>query len=274
MFFVPVQGGKNGYISRADLDGNIGRTDIYFIEIFSDNNPRPVEIKGNISLESKPSLKKDQVKVWIGADKPETSQIFFAQAPGGNYSTNTKVPGNYQILVEADGYVAETKPFVIPDNYSVGEITIDIRLKAVAVKVEPLVLGNVYFAYNSASISANELEKIKKVLAVLNENPDLILEVAGHTDAKGSSNYNKKLSNRRSNSVVEFLFKNGIEKQRMKAIGYGESSFIAKNKHADGTDAPGGRKFNRRVEFHVIKTSNTAIIGEKAEIPSNLIINK
>ncbi len=274
MFFVPVQGGKNGYISRADFEDNLGNTDIYFIEIFSDKNPRPVELKGSISLESKTRIEKDQVKIWIGSDKQGTSQIFFAQAPDGNYSAISNIPGNYRILVEADGYIAETKPFVIPDNYSVDEIVINMRLKAVPVKAEPLVLGNVYFEYNSAALSANELKKIIIVLAVLNENPDLILEVAGHTDAKGSNAYNKQLSGRRANAVVDFLLKNGIEKQRIKAIAYGESHFIAINEHANGSDAPEGREFNRRVEFLVIKTSITAITGEKAEIPDRLKINR
>ena len=272
MFFIPVHGGKNGYLSRADFEDSKGKYDIYFLEIFSDMNPRQVELKGNISLESVSSINKDQVKIWIRADKPGTSQIFFAQAPEGNYSAVSNIPGNYRMLVEADAYLAESKPFVIPDNYSVGEIIIDINLKASQVK--PIVLGNVYFAYNSASISANELNKVKSVLAVLNENPDLILEIAGHTDAKGSDAYNKQLSSRRSSSVVDFLLKSGIEKQRLNAKAYGESSFIAINKHSNGSDAPEGREFNRRVEFHVIKTSNAAISCEKAEIPANLKINK
>lgn len=272
MFFVPVHGGKNGYISRADFEDSEGSNDIYLLEIFSDKNPRQVKLKGNINLESVSSIEKDQVKIWIGADKPGTSQIFFAQAPAGNYSATSNIPGNYRMLVEADGFIAETKPFIIPDNYSVGEIVIDINLKAAEIK--PIVLNNVYFAYNSATISTNELNKVKRVLAILNENADLFLEIAGHTDAKGSNTYNKQLSSRRSNSVVDFLLKNGIEKQRIIAKAYGESSFIAINKHNNGSDAPKGRKFNRRVEFLVIKTSNIAITGEKAEIPANLKIDK
>ncbi|MEA1897383.1 MAG: OmpA family protein [Bacteroidota bacterium] len=272
IFFFPLQGGKNAYLSRADFEDNIGRDDIYFLEIFSDSNPRQVEIKGNISLESISSINKDQVKIWIGTNKPETSQIFFAQSPEGKYFTTSNIPGNYRMLIEADGYIAETRPFVIPDNYSVGEIVIDINLKATQIK--PIVLGNIYFAFNSTTISANELNKVKSVLVVLNENPDLILEVAGHTDAIGSDAYNKRLSNKRANSVIDFLLKNGIEKQRMKAKAYGESSFIAINNHNNGSDAPKGREFNRRVEFHVIKTSNNAIIGEKVEIPANLKIIK
>jgi len=272
MFFVPVDGGKSGYISRADFEDSNGRNDIYLLDIFSDKNPRQVELKGNISLGSISKIEKDQVKIWIGSDKPGTSQIFFAQAPEGNYSAISNIPGNYRMLVEADGYIAETKPFVIPDNYSVGEIVTDINLKATQVK--PIVLENIYFSYNSASISANELNKVKSILTALNENPDLILEIAGHTDAKGSDAYNKRLSNRRASSVVDFLLKNGIEKQRMNAKAYGESSFIAINKHKNGSDAPEGREFNRRVEFHVIKTSNIAITGEKTEIPANLKIDK
>ena len=272
MFFVPIHGEKNGYISRADFEDNLGRNDIYLLEIFSDMNPRQVEIKGNINLESISKIENDQVKIWIGADKPGTSQILFAQAPEGNYSAISNIPGSYRMLVEADGYIAETKPFIIPDNYSVGEIVIDINLKATQVK--SIVLENVYFAYNSATISENELNKVKSVLAILNENPDLIIEIAGHTDAKGSDAYNKQLSNRRSNSVFDFLLTNGIEKQRMKANGYGESRFIAINKHKNGSDAPDGREFNRRVEFHVIKTSNISISREKTEIPANLKIDK
>ena len=70
------------------------------------------------------------------------------------------------------------------------------------------------------------------------------------------SNYNIKLSQRRSESVVRYLIEKGIDQDRLIAKGYGESQPIAPNKNPDGSDNPEGRQLNRRTEFKIVGSLN------------------
>jgi outer membrane protein OmpA-like peptidoglycan-associated protein len=91
------------------------------------------------------------------------------------------------------------------------------------------------------------------IFEILKTNPQIIAEIGSHTDSRGSDVYNQKLSQKRAQSVVDYLVtEKGIERKRLKAKGYGEKSPMAPNENADGTDDPVGRQMNRRTEFRVI----------------------
>nr|MBC8344068.1 OmpA family protein [Bacteroidota bacterium] len=99
------------------------------------------------------------------------------------------------------------------------------------------------------------------ILVLMRDNPSIIAEISSHTDSKGTESYNERLSQRRAQSVVDYLIKNGIEKERLQAKGYGENQPIAQNTNPDGSDNPMGRQKNRRTEFRVI-----GILPEYSEI--------
>ena len=87
---------------------------------------------------------------------------------------------------------------------------------------------------------------------ILIDNPDIIVLIASHTDSKGDDAYNVRLSQKRAESVVQYLIKKGIEIERLQAKGYGETIPIAENTNADGSDNPTGRQRNRRTEFKIL----------------------
>ena len=97
--------------------------------------------------------------------------------------------------------------------------------------------------------AATELEKIYKYLS---ENKDISLEIYGHTDAKGTEQYNMNLSATRAQSVKAYFTNKGVSYKRVKAIGKGETQPIAPNENPDKTDNPEGRELNRRVEFKLV----------------------
>ncbi|HOO10852.1 MAG TPA: OmpA family protein, partial [Cyclobacteriaceae bacterium] len=90
--------------------------------------------------------------------------------------------------------------------------------------------------------------ELDKVVEFLMANPSVEIEIAGHTDSKGSDDYNLNLSQGRSQSVVDYLISQGIDSYRLSAHGYGETRPI------DTNDTDEGRASNRRVEFTVLKT--------------------
>ena len=102
----------------------------------------------------------------------------------------------------------------------------------------------VQFETNSDKIRKDTYGVLNELAKALQTSlPDAILVVAGHTDSKGSAKYNLKLSQRRAQSVKNYLIKRGIAAQRLIAKGYGETHPVASNKTADG------RSLNRRSEF-------------------------
>lgn len=103
--------------------------------------------------------------------------------------------------------------------------------------------GNVTFATNSADVKSNFYGVLNSVSLVLKEYEKTVIEVAGHTDSRGSETYNHSLSVRRAASVGEYLRTQGIEDLRLITVGYGESRPIADN------DTDVGREQNRRVEL-------------------------
>lgn len=103
--------------------------------------------------------------------------------------------------------------------------------------------GNVTFKTDSADLRPDFFPVLNSVSLVLKEYDKTLLEVAGHTDSTGSEQYNQALSERRAQTVAQYLQSQGINSQRLMIVGAGESHPIAPN------DTPEGRQANRRVEL-------------------------
>lgn len=108
---------------------------------------------------------------------------------------------------------------------------------------------NILFDFDKSEIKPEAeptLRKISELLAFYKDSP---MQINGHTDNKGSDDYNQKLSEKRAESVKKYLLeKFSVESSRLKAKGFGESKSISENAKPDGTDSPDGRQKNRRVE--------------------------
>jgi OOP family OmpA-OmpF porin len=107
-------------------------------------------------------------------------------------------------------------------------------------------LEGVTFELNSARLTANATQILRRVADALRGEPNLRAEIAGHTDSSGEDAYNLRLSQERAESVLQFLTSQGIERNRLVARGYGETQPVADNV------TPAGRERNRRVEFNVL----------------------
>ncbi len=103
----------------------------------------------------------------------------------------------------------------------------------------------VLFDFDSAMLKPESQENIKKLADVFVKFPDTEIVVAGHTDAKGSEEYNKKLSERRALSVREYLVDMGVPPSRFRTEGHGGLQPVATN------DTDDGRRLNRRVEIEI-----------------------
>jgi cell division protein FtsN len=117
-------------------------------------------------------------------------------------------------------------------------------------------LPNIYYNFNDATLRPDARKDLYLVLALLKQHPNVTIELASHTDSRGTNAYNQELSQRRANGVVEFLEKQGVSRSRMKPVGYGETRL--RNNCKDGvscTEEEHAR--NRRTEV-VIKSSDVS----------------
>lgn len=103
--------------------------------------------------------------------------------------------------------------------------------------------SNITFDSGGHTLSSSFFEVMESVVLVVQEFEKTIIVSAGHTDSKGSDSYNQALSERRANSVAEFLLTKGVVEARIESIGFGESQPVADNGSAEG------RALNRRVEI-------------------------
>lgn len=110
-----------------------------------------------------------------------------------------------------------------------------------------VVLENIEFEFNKAILLPRSFDQLDILFKYLNKNPNIHIEVAGHTDNLGNDEYNQKLSEERAESVVDYLVIKGISKERFISVGYGSSRPIVDNSNDEN------RQKNRRVEFKIIE---------------------
>lgn len=114
--------------------------------------------------------------------------------------------------------------------------------------------GDVLFDFDSAAIRADAVPALRELAEVIRAHPGARVRIAGHTDAKGSEAYNQRLSERRAQSVRDWLVREaGLAEVAFLVRGYGETRPVAPNTKPDGSDDPEGRQKNRRVEVVIEK---------------------
>jgi len=133
-----------------------------------------------------------------------------------------------------------------------------------------LILQNILFDYNKARLRGSSERELDKLANFLLNNESIKLTISGHTDAIGDPGYNLRLSRARAESVQNYLISRGVSKNRLKAIGFGQSMPIAKNVDGNGDDNPIGRQLNRRIEISVTEGDAGLIQTKEVEIPDGV----
>jgi len=205
------------------------------------------------------NLNGTKVSLFIQAKTDSINEYFFVKSfttsERGKYFLNIEQGKNYKIVAEKDGYFNGQYIFSTKDIEKSDTLIKDIELKKIPMKA--IVLNNIYYEFDKSDLTEQAKTTIDTTIyKILAENEKLIVEISSHTDNKGNDNYNLKLSQKRAESVVNYLISKGIDKKRLIAKGYGETKPIAPNTNPDGSDNPEGRQANRRTEFKVIGSSD------------------
>ncbi|MDN5203775.1 OmpA family protein [Fulvivirgaceae bacterium BMA10] len=173
------------------------------------------------------------------------SEEFTTVDSSGAYNASLKAGETYLLTVSAKGYLSTEERIVIS---SVNSETLQKHYLLTPLDVGTTInLKNVLFKQGTSTLLEDSYFALDKVVEMLQENPALEIELAGHTDNRGSAKLNLELSNQRVEAVKKYLVDKGIETKRILGRGYGGTKPIASNSNEES------RKLNRRVEFTIIK---------------------
>lgn len=191
----------------------------------------------------------------------------------GSFRLKLNKDTRYAMLVTARGYLNATHTLStegLTDSYS---YTQDFTLSPIS---KPVKMNNIFFKFGSWELTPESEQGLNTLVKLLNDNPNITIELSAHTDMIGNNAANQELSLKRAQSVVEYLIKNGIEKDRLTPVGYGEEkpvvvdeglhkqySFLPLQQILDETfihtltteQQELCNSLNRRTEFKVLKTT-------------------
>ncbi|HXC07103.1 MAG TPA: OmpA family protein, partial [Bacteroidia bacterium] len=169
---------------------------------------------------------------------------------GGNFQSLMQSGKTYGLTVSADGYLFQSVNLDIPPGTDSLHLN-TIVLKRIQ-KGKNMVLNNVFFDFDKASLRMDSKPELDRVVKVLMDNPGMKIEISGHTDNKGSPIYNLRLSEARAKAVVDYLQSKGTEPSRLAYKGYGFAKPVSSNETEEG------RQRNRRTEFKVLEMDEKA----------------
>ncbi|MDW7695593.1 OmpA family protein [Flammeovirgaceae bacterium SG7u.111] len=275
VFLIVSANGKHGYYASARTDG-FGEKDIYVITFLGAekqllltsedpllanlHNPigeKLIEPKAEMAI-SQASLLKGRVldavtKEPIMAEielvdnsKNKQVAIFQSNKASGKYLVSLPDGRNYGIAVKHSDYLFHSENFDMPKGNGYQEFEKIIYLKKATVGSK-IVLKNIFFDFNKATLRPESTSELERLAQMLKDAPSLKIELGGHTDSKGTDDYNQSLSEKRAKAVVDYLVNtSGIAQSRLTFKGYGEKEPVAPNTTEEG------RQLNRRTEFKII----------------------
>ncbi|MGZ3919121.1 MAG: OmpA family protein [Bacteroidia bacterium] len=227
-----------------------------------------ITLAGTVSEQENPSqaIPGATVEVYIKDKKGGEKFMIksFIADEKGKYNTSIEADREYTVIFKKTDYLGTSG-----DVSTIGIITsadlIKDGLLARRPK-EPVRIPNIQYEFDKSNIlETSKIAIDTTVLRLMEANPEVIVEIQSHTDSKGSDQYNEKLSQKRAESVVNYLIGKGINPLRLKAKGYGESKPIAPNENSDGSDNPEGRAQNRRTDFKIIGTLDVEILNSGSD---------
>jgi outer membrane protein OmpA-like peptidoglycan-associated protein len=208
---MTFEGKRNqGYFcsSRGDLRGND--------HIYSFYNPEIVQtVKGWVYEQDGYELPAAQVYM-VGNDG---TNLRLSVRGDGSFTQEVKPGVDYVLLATCKGYLNHQQELRVESSKASEEHVLQFPLANISA---PVLIENIFYDFNKATLRPESATALDELVRTLNENPNVTIELSAHTDCRGSDEYNEKLSQRRAESVVNYLIQHGIAADRLTPKGYGE----------------------------------------------------
>ena len=138
----------------------------------------------------------------------------------GSFEQVVKPGVDYVLLGTCKGYLNHKQEISIDTSSVSRQYVLQFPLANINA---PVLIRNVFYAFDSAELTENSTLALDSLVTLLNENPNVTIELSSHCDYRGSDDYNMRLSQRRAESVVRYLIQHGIEEERLSPVGYGKT---------------------------------------------------
>ena len=226
------------------------------------------------------------IKGWVyemdGYELP-AAQVYIVGNDGTNLKVSVKGDGSFEqvvkpgvqyiLLATCKGFLNHKEEITIEPKENSQEYTLQFPLASIRV---PVMIDNIFYDFDKASLRPESKTALDNLVKLLNENPNVTIELSAHTDYKGSETYNKTLSAKRAQSVVDYLVSHGISSDRLTPVGYGKEkpktirkkltekyTWLKENdvltedfiKKLDKDKQEICNQLNRRTEFIVLRTT-------------------
>ena len=269
MWYFPVDSDR-GLISLVEKNSP-NTSNLFLVSVIEELEVKQVKIKGNLLLADNFDVQGYLFSVAVIDGKSrDTLKCVAPENFTGSFSFDL-APGTYDVVAKGQNYLAQVVPLIIPDNYPEAYLNINFKLKPQDVaQGKYYAVKSVLFDYNSYSLSEASIYEIEKLYIFLYDYPSVELQICGHTDNIGSLEFNKALSLRRANAVVEYLVQKGIDSSRLDARGASYLESIALNTLPDGSDNPAGRQLNRRTSIRVLNPDKNVNLVDEIDVPEHL----
>ena len=187
---------------------------------------------------------KAEVKLY-DLDTDVLTQFVTSDPEYGDYTVVLNEGHHYAMYAAADKYLLKSLSFDFSNQHSFNPTALDIYLEPVRAG-RSVVLNNLFFDTNKFDLKSQSRTELNRLIEFLRQYRDVQIEVSGYTDNVGTHESNIQLSQRRAQSVVEYLSSHGISPTRLRSKGYGDGHPLAAN------DTEAHRQLNRRIELHIL----------------------
>ena len=249
LFYYPRKNGQGAYCSAIIEDISPTRS-IYTLRIKGEE-PQISAIRQNTAERIDPS----DLKVSAGVERDNS--VPDSSAGSGD-------------LTAQDMPSIQTPGAQVPGDQTPGDQVPGVPPPGATNPDEYFVLNSIHFDFDSHDLHDAAKAEAERIYEVMLKNPGLKLRLTGHTDAVGADEYNLRLSERRAQSIADYLAGRGIETSRISVTAAGETRPIAINKYEDGTDSPEGRRLNRHVSIKLENLQSENIQVENIFVPDHL----
>lgn len=243
--------GDVAYLSSVNIEGEIHNVDVFQIKLPTNlRQPALTVIEGKIANENNglPIVATIKLK---NLTKNGMYQPLLSSNREGRFTEILQHGGDYEIEIEAPRFFKIIDRLSLLEESQKGTLLKTYKMKPYLDSGQVAVLKNIQFKYSSTEFTPESSPALEELYKILVEQKNMIVEIGGHSDDKGSDTFNLKLSKWRAAAVVDFLLKKGIRPWRLKSVGFGETAPLASN------DSDEGRALNRRVEMLILEEDFT-----------------
>ncbi|HEU4719371.1 MAG TPA: OmpA family protein [Bacteroidia bacterium] len=269
IFFVPTPDNKHAYYSSASSPGGQGEKDICYLTFPDKEETHLTVLEGEITsiFGGVPD------GTVITVTDVETGELVGQYTPNsatGRYVIVLPSGRNYSITYEATDYLFQSDNMEVSDTTAFQTIERPVELAPLKVG-QKIIVRNIFFDSGKSQLKPESKAELDKLVTLMTQFPKLIVEISGHTDASGPDDLNQKLSEQRAQSVADYLVAHGIDRSRLRTVGYGESRPIAINYNKNGTPNRQGMALNRRFEFTILSVDGQIKdVVEPIAVPDSL----